>query len=132
MAKFVTEGLEHIGDTIFGTQAVDATLYLGVYENTTEPAITATMADIEEHSGDGYARLPLTRGTWTVTDNVSDYAEQRFQASGGDWGDQYGYFITVASAGTGAALICVEDFSDGPYDIKDGHSVLVTPQITMT
>ena len=66
MAKFVTEGLSRIADILFGAQAVDATLYLGIYKNATEPALADGLSGLTEPSGSGYARIPLTRGSWIL------------------------------------------------------------------
>jgi hypothetical protein len=131
MAKWCDEGENRVADILFDDQAVDATLYLGLYENSTEPAEDATLAGITEQAGGtGYARIELTRGTWTVTGSVASYAQQTFTANGGDWGDQYGYFIATSSDGSGK-LLCVEHFSDGPYAVTDGDSVKITPSITV-
>jgi hypothetical protein len=132
MAKFVNEGLKRVGDILFGAQAVDATLYLGLYKNIAEPAVGDALVNLTEHSGDGYARIALSRGDWTVSpEGLAEYAEQTFTANGGDWGNIYGYFIATSSDNTGK-LLAVETFSDGPYDIKDNHSVRVTPKIDIS
>jgi len=132
MAKLVNEGEHRIADILFGSQAVDTTLYIGLYTApTTEPSETAVLADLTEHSGDGYARIALSRGTWTVLNSVASYAEQTFDASGGDWGNCYGYFIATSSDGSGK-LMFIEQFSDGPYDVSDGDSIKITPNITLS
>ncbi|MBI5872703.1 MAG: hypothetical protein HZB36_00970 [Candidatus Omnitrophica bacterium] len=130
MAKWVDEGETRVAQILFGAQAVDATLYLGLYTNTTEPAETANLAAITEPSGNGYARIALSRGTWTITADHADYAQQTFTASGGNWGNVYGYFIATSSDGTGK-LLCVEQFSTAPFNVNDGDSVKVTPKITV-
>ncbi len=135
MAKWVDEGETRVLQILLGDQAVDASLYLGLYEDTTEPAETATLASITEcqEGGSlyGYARKTLTRGsgTWTITGDYATYAQQTFTASGGDWGNQYGYFIGTSSDNSGK-MLCLEHFSNGPYNVVDGGSVKVTPKIT--
>jgi len=129
--KLVNEGEHRFLDILFGSQAVDANLYLGLYENDTEPPETATLTDLTEQAvGLGYARIGLARGTWVVTDDHADYAQQIFTANGGAWGEQYGYFVCTCASGTAGKLIHVEHFSDGPYDVADTDSVKVTPKIT--
>lgn len=132
MAKWVDVGENRVANILFGAQAVDATLYMGLYENTTEPAEDVIMTGITEQAvGLGYGRIVLTRGTWTVTLDHADYAQQTFTATGGDWGAQYGYFINTAQTGTAGILMCVEHFSNGPYNVVDGGSVKITPKITV-
>lgn len=132
MAKWPDEAENRVANILFGSTAVDATLYLGLYTSpTSEPAETAVVADLTEPSGSGYARITLTRGSWTVTSSAATYAQQTFTASGGAWGNVYGYFINTASSGTGGKLMAVEQFSNGPFNIGDGDSVKVTPSITV-
>ena len=130
MAKWVDEGELRVAQILFGAQAVDATLYLGLYTNTTEPAETANLAALTEPSGNGYARIALSRGTWTVTGDYAQYAQQTFTASGGNWGNVYGYFIATSSDGTGK-LLAVEQFTSAPFVVNNGDSIKVTPKITV-
>ena len=134
MSKWTDAGENRVADILFDDQAVDATLYLGLYTApTSEPAETAVDSDLTEPSGGAYARLPLTRGTWVVTASAAAYAQQTFTATGGAWGNVYGYFISTGSSGTsGGVLMAVENFSDGPYSIGDGDSVAITPTVTVT
>ena len=135
MAKWTDAGEFRVADILFDDQAVDATLYLGLYTSpTTEPAETAVDSDLTEPSGGTYARKALTRGDWTITASVAAYAQQTFTATGAAWGNVYGYSISTASSSTTAAsvLMGVEQFSDGPYNIGDGDSVKVTPNLTIT
>lgn len=130
MAKWCDEGELRVAQILFGAQAVDATLYLGLYTNTTEPAEGANLAAITEPTGNGYARIALSRGTWTVTGDYAQYAQQTFTASGGNWGNVYGYFISTSIDGTGK-LLAVEQFTTAPWAINDGDSAKVTPKITV-
>ena len=130
MAKLVDSGENRIANIIFGSTAVDATLYLGLYTNTTEPAEAGLLADITVPSGGAYAAIALTRGSWVVTADTAAYAQQTFTATGADWGNVYGYYIATSSDLSGT-LLFVEQFSDGPYAVTDGASVKVTPSISV-
>jgi hypothetical protein len=127
MAKWVDEGENRVLAILFGSTAVDATLYLGIYTNTTEPLETATLASLTEPSGNNYARKSLSRGTWSVTADLASYAQQTFTASGGDWGACYGAFLATSSDGTGK-LLSVEHFGSS-RTINNGDSLKVTPNV---
>lgn len=88
----------------------------------------------EQAVGLGYGRIQLLDADWTeqATKGVFKNLQKTFTASGGGWGDQYGYFITTAQTGTAGKLLAVEHFSDGPYLVNDGWSVKVTAQITIS
>lgn len=129
MARTVNEGKTRILGVLFGSTPVDATLYLGLYTDATEPGETDRLWDITELEGDGYARVALTRGSWTVEGDEASYLQQVFTA-GEVWEDDvYGYFISTSEDGSGE-LICVEHFDDGPYTILNiGDRILVTPKV---
>ncbi len=131
MAKWVDEGELRVAQILFGAQSPDTTLYLGLYTNTTEPAETANLAAITEPSGNGYARIPLSRGTWTVAADYAQYAQQTFTAAGGNWGNVYGYFIATSADGSGK-LLGVEQFTGAPFVVNDGDSVKITPKVTVS
>jgi len=122
--KWCDEGENRALNILLGSTSVDATLQLGLYTNTSEPAESDTLSAIVEPSGNGYARKDLTRGSWTIVSDLAEYAEQTFTASGGAWGNVYGYFITV-----GGKLIAAEQFTNAPYNVTDGSNVKVTPKI---
>jgi hypothetical protein len=128
-SALVNEGEHRIADILFGTQAVDGELYLGIYKDAVEPAEDATIASLNEVSGFGYARKTLTRGTWVITDDEAEYAEQTFLASGGDWGDTYGYFIATSSDDSGK-LMSIEQFASA-RPIEDGKGLKITPKMTV-
>jgi len=133
VSKWVDEGENKVLDILFDATAVDATLYIGLYEDAAEPAEDITLATLTEQATGalGYARQPLTRGTnWTVVTDTATADQVTFTASGGVWGNQYGWFMTDALSGTVGNIFCVEDFSDGPYNVTDGDSVKVTAAIT--
>lgn len=129
MPKWVDEGETRTLQILFENTPVDGNTYLGLYTNTTEPAEDANLASLSEPSGFNYGRKTLARGSWVVTNDHADYAQQQFTASGGAWGNVYGYFIATSIDGSGK-LLCVEHFSNGPYNVQDGGSVKVTPKIT--
>jgi hypothetical protein len=129
MPKWVDEGETRVLQILFGSQAVDATLYLGLFTNSSEPAETANLAAITEPSGNGYARISLARGAnWTISGDLATYLEQTFTATG-PWGNVYGYFIATSVDGTGK-LLAVETFSNGPYNVQNnGDAIKVTPKV---
>ncbi|RLB06412.1 MAG: hypothetical protein DRG83_00080 [Deltaproteobacteria bacterium] len=132
MAKWTDQGETDVGNIYLKNQTQNSYLYLGLYTNTSEPAESATLSDITEPSGGGYSRKQLNPSDWTENpQGTFSQPEQTFTASGADWGNIYGYFIATSSDNTGK-LIAVEHFSDGPYNIKDGHSVKITPKITIS
>lgn len=109
----------------------DADLEMGLFTDAT-PGETITEATISEPTGGGYARKTLTDGSWNVSGDTADYAEQTFTASGSDYSaNVYGYFIASKSSGGTARLLYVEIDGSGPYDINDGDSYAVTPNITI-
>jgi hypothetical protein len=134
MAKWNDGGESRVANILFGSTAVDATLYMGLYSvPTSEPAESDTMSAITEPSGAGYARAALTRGTWTTgTGSQAVYAQQTFTCTGGTWGSVYGYFITTTSSGTTGPLMASEQFTAAPYTVNDGDSIKVTPTITVS
>jgi hypothetical protein len=129
MPKWVDEGEHRTLDILFGSQPVDANVYLGLYTNNTEPVEGANLAAINEPVGFAYSRKAMARGAWVITDDHADFAQQLFTATGGAWGNVYGYFIATSLDGSGK-LLCVEHFSNGPYNVQDGGTVKVTPKIT--
>lgn len=131
MSKWVDEGENRTADILFGSQAVDASLYMGLYTNTSEAVEASGLSTIQEPSGNGYTRKTLSRGSWTVSGANASYAEQTFTAAGGDWGNCYGYFIATSTDSSGK-LLCVEQFSDGPYSVDDTESVKVTSIIRVS
>lgn len=128
MSKLVNEGENRIANILFGSQAVDDALYIGLYTDSEEPGETAALSGLTEPSGNGYVRIALTRGSWVITNSIAAYAEQTFTADGGNWGNVYGYFIATSADNSGK-LLCVENFSDGPYNVFDGDSIKITPSI---
>jgi len=132
MAKWCNEGETQVGN-IYLKKDTQVDLYLGLYKNSSEPAEDATLANLTEHSGDGYARIALGAADWTeqAIKGVFENLQKTFTADGGDWKNICGYFITDVLTGTAGKLIAVEDFSDGPCTVNDGWSVKVTPRVTI-
>lgn len=128
-SKLCDEGEHRIADILYGTQAVDGELYLGIYKDAAEPGEDATIASLTEVSGNGYARKTLTRSLWTITGGEAEYAEQIFLAVGGDWGDCYGYFIASSTDDSGD-LIAIEQFSYA-MPIEDTKGIKITPKLTV-
>ncbi len=126
MPKLVNEGET---ETLEAIKARYATLYLGLYEDTTEPAETATLSTLTEQAGgSGYARIALAQADWTITVDIMANLQKTFTAAGADWGNQYGYFIGTTSDNTGK-LLTVHHFTNGPFYVADTGSIKITPKI---
>jgi hypothetical protein len=132
--KLVNEGRTYIGEVGIknGTQRGVNSWYLGLYLNTTEPLITATLASgLTELALTGYARIQLNDADWTNVVGVVTNIIKTFVA-GEAWGDIYGYFICDVASGTAGDLICVEQFSTGPFNIADTQDLDVTAELPVT
>jgi len=130
MAKWVDQGETDVLKVYFsGEQAHRGTLYLGLYTNATEPDETATLADIVEPSGAGYARQAIADSEWSVSGDTATAVAKTFQASGGSWGDVTGYFIATSADNSGL-LLAVEHF-DAAKNIGDGDSIQITAKVTI-
>jgi len=129
MAKMCNQGLHVALEILFGA-AVRPTFYLGLYTApTTEPLATASLGTLTEPSAGGYARVELVDADWTATGNVITNILKTIAASGGAFGNCYGYFITDCLSGTAGLLYAVEHFA-AAYNIADGGSMQITPAIT--
>ena len=134
MSKWMNEGETSVGD-VYLKAAAGVAKWLGLYENTTEPAEGDTMAAITEQSvGLGYGRIQLLDADWAEQATKGEFKnlQKTFTAAGGGWGSQYGYFITTAQTGTAGKLLAVEHFSDGPYTVNDGWSVKLTCTVVIS
>lgn len=128
--KICDEGEWFLANAALKSAAESDPLYLGLYTDVAEPGETANLATITELAeANGYARIALAAANWTITDDFAEQPQQTFTANGANWGNVSGYFLCDAANGTAGNLIAVENFSDGPYNILDGLSVLVTPGI---
>ena len=129
MAVWTDLGENWTANVLFGSRSPDTTLKIGLYTApTSEPGETATLSDLTEPSGNGYSRIDLSRGSWTVSGDTATYAEVTFTASGGNWGNVYGYFICTSDG----LLLAAEHFANGPYNVTDGSSVKITPKIKIS
>jgi hypothetical protein len=129
--KLVDQGEADILQVLFKNATQWGTVYIGLYENTTEPAETATLSNLTEETGAGYARVAKSTATWTCTTTQATATTANFTATTA-WGSQYGYFICDVASGTSGNLLFVEHFSNGPYDVTNGSSVVITPKITVS
>jgi hypothetical protein len=128
--KLVTEGKTNVLTWYFpndqSSRPVDS-LYLGLYTNTTEPPVGATLSSgLTELGLGGYARIQLLDADWTVTDDLAENVLKTFTASV-DWGDVYGSFLTDLSSGIGT-LIAVKHFTNGPFNVLTGKTIDITPK----
>ena len=128
--KWMNEGEKRVLDILFGSTPPDGTLYLGLIKNLTEPGEDASLSELTEPSGFGYARKPLTRGQWTIADDIAVYEEQVFLAVGGDWGNITGYFIGTSLDNSGKLLSLV--FFDVAKSVENGKGMKITPKIRVS
>jgi len=129
MAVWTDLGENWVANILFGSRNPDTKLKIGLYTApTSEPGEDAQLGDLTEPSGNGYSRIDLDRGSWTITGDIAVYAEVTFTASGGNWGLVYGYFICTEDG----LLIAAEHFANGPYNVTDGSSVKITPRVRIS
>ena len=101
-------------------------LYVGLYLNTTEPPVTATVAvGITELALTGYGRIQLLDADWTIAGDLATNVKKTFTA-GVDWGAVYGWFLTNLPTGDGT-LISVKHFSNGPFTVLNTKTIDVIP-----
>jgi hypothetical protein len=131
--KLVTEGyvdfLTWYFPNIQTSRPADS-LYLGLYTDTTEPLITATLtAGLTELGLAGYSRLQLVDADWNVAADTVTNVLKTFTA-GEDWGNVYGSFITNLAAGAGT-LIAVKHFTSGPFNVLNTKTIDITPTMVI-
>jgi hypothetical protein len=128
--KLVTQGWIDIMTWYFGniqTSRGADQLYLGLYTDTTEPLISATLsAGLTELALAGYARIQLLDADWTITNGLAENVVKTFTAAA-DWGNVYGSFLTNVSVGVGT-LIAVKHFTNGPFNVLNGKTIDITPK----
>lgn len=106
----------------------EADLELGLYISTLTKS--SVLADIQEPTGTGYARMNLIDANWTGAGNQRVYAEQVFTAGTGGWtGQIIGWFLATKSAGGTARLYSFRIIPGGPYDMPQGAVLRVTPTL---
>ncbi len=129
--KLVTEGYEDMQIWYFENDQTSRpadSLYIGLYTNTTEPAISATLSSgVTELALSGYGRIQLLDADWTTVADLCTNVEKTFTA-GVEWGNVYGWFITNLAVGVGS-LIAVKHFTNGPFFVLNGKPVKVTPKM---
>lgn len=126
MAYVKTQAMEKlICEVLFRSRAVPATYYLGLGQGPL-PAKTATLADVDEITGPGYARIALARGLvdfptlilagtdWKVT----ALAQHFINSGGADWEQaEYGFLATSAdNSGELLGVIEVDAFTNHDGD----------------
>lgn len=110
------EGQEHFGGTGLKNAGGLGTLYVGLYTNNTALAKNATMANVTELTGGGYARIALPAADWTLDALKTALQGSLYKQPKKTWtftagvGNVYGYFITTAATGTGGKLLISEHF----------------------
>jgi hypothetical protein len=132
MAGFTpNEGETLIANLIFANADVDrgTDLELLLFTNS-EPGETITAATLTEPTGTGYARIALTDGSWTVTDDTASYALQTFTTGTGGWsGSVQGY--AIVTTGTTPRILTIEVDPNGPYTFNENDTYDVTPNVTI-
>ena len=132
MAGFIPNGGENIIAT-YVFKGADAnrgsSLELGLFTNASVSETTA-LGDITEPTGGSYARITLTDASWTITNDLVEYALQTFTATGSAYtGSIYGYFI--ATTGTTPKLLAIEVGAAGPYTMAENDAYDITPKVTV-
>jgi len=106
-------------------------LVLKLYSSDTTPSESDTELTYTETSGGGYADVPLTAASWTVTPgspSTAAYPEVTFTFTGAA-GNVYGYYVVQATSG---ALMWAERFTNAPLNIQNnGDEIRITLQITL-
>ncbi len=128
--KMVTQGLANLLTWYFKniqTSRGADSLYIGLYTDTTEPPIGATLSSgVTELALGGYARIQLLDADWTITDDLAANVLKTFTAAV-DWGNVYGSFLTDLPTGIGN-LIAVKHFTSGPFNVLDTKTIDITPK----
>ena len=122
------QGENNILDAYFKGQNRPAGWYLGLYSNVSALGEAASLADVTEISGTGYARQPLIDDDWTLLNDQVTGVQQTFEPASGSW-NVTGWFLTDKADTTGK-LIASEHFADGPYVVPVGGNIKLTPKIT--
>jgi hypothetical protein len=132
MSLVVTNAGERLMAEYALGKTAPSTLTLRLFTNNASLSEATVAGDLTELSGNGYAAQALTGASWTVTEGdptVAQHPQMTFTASGGGWGNVYGYYITNASG----ALIWAELFSGGPIPISNaGETIKITPRLEVS
>lgn len=132
--KLIDEGANYISSVAIKNTAQRSadSLYIGLYEDTTEPGVDITLATITEVTvANGYARINILESETTV-DSAGEITvvQKTFTASGADWDPFYGYFICDVASGTSGLIYFLEHITIGPITVLDGLDFKITPTIT--
>lgn len=107
---------------------------LKLFTNDVTPADTDVAGTYTEATGGGYAALPLTNGSWTVTvgNDPSDavYAQQTFTFTGALTTNPtvYGYFVVDADG----TLVWAERLTAAFTPANNGDNIKITPKFQMS
>lgn len=108
------------------------TYYLGLYENPTEPLVTASLAagDITEAAGAGYSRITLNGASWSVDSTGKATNVQKTFTASGTWSNKVtGSFLSNVASGTGGILDNVQHSPVGDMTVLSGKTVKIIPEI---
>ena len=109
-------------------------LTLKLFATDVTPADTDVAGTYTEATGGGYAALPLTNGSWTVTvgNDPSDavYAQQTFTFTGALTTNPtvYGYFVVDADG----TLVWAERLTAAFTPANNGDNIKITPKFQMS
>jgi len=124
------EGETLVAKLLFKNGDVDrgTGLQLGLFTNST-PSETTAMSAITEPTGGSYARIELTDGSWTVTNDTATYATQTFTATGSAYsGTIYGYFICTKGTTPRLIDLFIEPVS---FTMLENDTYAITPSIVV-
>ncbi len=110
---------------------------LKLYSNDVDPTATTTINEFQEVSGGGYAEIPLSSGSWNISQGVATLKNSQtweFNTDPGDVGmaiTVYGYYL-VGTGSLQQLVIAAEKFDNGPYSITvDGDKITVNITLSL-
>lgn len=132
--KLANEGANKAGEVYVknGAQRGANSWYLGLYENATEPLVTASLpaGDITETTGAGYSRQTINDADWTVDSTGKCTNVQKTFSPSANWANKItGAFICNVATGTGGLLHYVEHSLVGDMTVLSGKPVKIIPEI---
>ncbi len=126
------QGLQALLETYFtGEQSPPEHFYVGLAQDASL-AKTDTLADINEVSGSGYARIEVDPVTVLSAEATNDnwavvFEKVTFQATG-TWTSARIWFLATSNDSSGK-LIASNLLEDGAQTLENGSSIDVTPEI---
>lgn len=108
-----TEGENHILRTYFNNTPFVGPFYIGLGKGPIPQSESATLSDVNEISGFGYARMPLPRDAspygWSITDDEATAAEVSWFNSDltTSWQPADYAFLTLSALGTDAPAVLI-------------------------